>query len=93
MNTETQEEHRVIPEAETGVSCLKPRNAEDRWPAAEARRKVQKSIFSAQFNMLSKQRTLNKSGIHSFKVSRKKKPDQRTQGVMRALAPGKESCY
>ena len=29
--------------------------------------------FSAEFNMLSKQRTLNKSGIHSFKVSKKNK--------------------
>ena len=48
--------------------------------------------FSAEFNMLSKQRTLNKSGIHSFKVSKKKNNNNRsapTQGVSMTLAPGK----
>ena len=36
--------------------------------------------FPAQFYILWEQRTLNKSGIHSFKVSKKKKKKERKEG-------------
>ena len=107
MDTETQEEHHVIPEVEIVVSLPPakerqgmPRIAGQQQKTGERYREV---CFSAQFNMLSKQRTLNKSGIHSLKVTLKdtfllKNKKQKTdQHVHRELVwpwhLERESCY
>ena len=49
----------------------------------------QEASFSAQFYILSEQ-TLNKSGMHIFKISQKKKNPTRPQWVNMTFVPGRE---
>ena len=67
--------------------CIKPRNAKDCWPPAEARRKVQRSMVLNTVSYVVITKNIKQVRV-TFLQGFKKPRSARTQGVSMALASG-----